>query len=279
MEAGGFERVGLVVVKFNVLDGSVFDPFDVAVARGAQGVAHNFPARKLADGIVFDYCGRIFEGRDEAFALQSFGRGDAGEFAEGGIDVDEFAHGLCLGGVVCRGRNNQRRFGGLFVVGVFAPPAVIAEMPAVVAPQDDDGVVGRAALVERVEQAADLRVGVGDAGVVGVDELGVAVGRQGAFGRNAGIAAQLAPGVAGVAGGAFGFVLNRRGLELAAVVEVPVFFRGDEGQVRLMEADGNKKRFPMFGKFFDLSGSPDGHGAVGVGVVGHIDAFERRAGV
>ena len=152
-------------------------------------------------------------------------------------------------------------------------------MPAVVAPQDDDGVTGLTGFVERVEQAADLRVDVRDAGVVGVDQFRVAVERQRVFAFwNGGVSAQLAPGVAGVAGGVFWRGLEFSRLKLIALVEIPVFFWGDKWQVRLVETDSNKKRLPIIGKFIDLLNRPGRHGAVGVGIVGSVDTFERWAG-
>ena len=60
---------------------------------------------------------------------------------------------------------------GLFVVGVLGPDAVVAEVVAVVAPEDDDGVLGEAGAVEFVEDPADLGVHVAEGGVVAVDEL------------------------------------------------------------------------------------------------------------
>lgn len=60
--------------------------------------------------------------------------------------------------------------GGDFVVGVFAPVAEFAEVEAVVAPKDDDGVVGEAESVEGVEKLADEGIDVAHAGIVSVDE-------------------------------------------------------------------------------------------------------------
>ena len=42
--------------------------------------------------------------------------------------------------------NNERHAGGLFVVGMLAPKAMVAEMPAVVAPKNNDGIFGQATL-------------------------------------------------------------------------------------------------------------------------------------
>ena len=47
----------------------------------------------------------------------------------------------------------------------------LAQVPAVVAPEDDDRAVTLGRLVQRVEQAADLRVGERDCGQVSLDGL------------------------------------------------------------------------------------------------------------
>ena len=95
----------------------------------------------------------------------------------------------------------------MFVAGVFAPHAVVAEVEAVVAPEDDDGVVGDALFVEGVEEFTDLGVGVGDAGAVAVDEFTLELfGEEaGAFGDTGVGAVFQFPGILEMDfGGAFG---------------------------------------------------------------------------
>ena len=52
----------------------------------------------------------------------------------------------------------ERDAGGFFPEGELAPVLLLAEVPAVIAPEHDDRVVLVRALVERVEQPADHRV-------------------------------------------------------------------------------------------------------------------------
>src|SRR5688572_25854569 len=53
---------------------------------------------------------------------------------------------------------------------MFAPHAVIAEMPAVIAPEHDDGVVCQFEAIEFVQHASDLRIHVADRRVITMDQ-------------------------------------------------------------------------------------------------------------
>ena len=147
-EVDGFVGVGFVVVEFAVVDGAAFDPFDVAVAVGAVGIAHAASAEDADDAVAYGGFG-IVEHRDEAASLNFCGGLESGEVAEGGVEVDEAHRVCCFSRHWKPGRADDERYaGGLFHVGVFAPFAMVAEVEAVVAPEDDDGVVGNAKLVE-----------------------------------------------------------------------------------------------------------------------------------
>jgi len=56
-------------------------------------------------------------------------------------------------------------------VGVFAPGAVLSEMPAVVAPEHYNGIPGQASLFERRHEPPDLSIDIADAGEIGVNQL------------------------------------------------------------------------------------------------------------
>src|SRR3546814_1609604 len=58
---------------------------------------------------------------------------------------------------VCSSDLDVRR---LFHIGVLGPDAMVAEMIAMVAPQDDDGVVGKPFAFERFQHLADLDIDV-----------------------------------------------------------------------------------------------------------------------
>src|SRR3546814_9077362 len=66
----------------------------------------------------------------------------------------------------------------LFHIGVLGPDAMIAEVIAMIAPQDDDGVVGKPFAFERLENLADLDIDVGNAGIIAVQQLALQFGRK-----------------------------------------------------------------------------------------------------
>ena len=66
--------------------------------------------------------------------------------------------------------NDQRNMRGLFVVRVLRPHAMIAEMPAVIAPEDDDRVFGKTEFVQSREHLSDLRIHVTHCGMITMDE-------------------------------------------------------------------------------------------------------------
>ena len=104
------------------------------------------------------------EERHPARALHRSRHGYAAEFEERRREVDvqdHFVHGLALGKEpgVADEQGDAERF---FVERPFVAEAVLAEVVAVVAGVDDDGVVGEAEFVEGLEQAAEIFVGSGD---------------------------------------------------------------------------------------------------------------------
>ena len=119
---------------------------------------------------------------------------------------------------------------------------MVAQLPAVVAPENDDGVIGKTLMVERVEQSADLGVGIADAGVVAVSQRLGKVGRNGVAFRHVGVGVQLTVVMPGKGRGAVGQVVDQRQGNFLRVVQVPVFLRRDERQMRLEKADGKEER-------------------------------------
>ena len=118
---------------------------------------------------------------------------------------------------------------------------LLAEVPAVVAPEADDGVVAMGGLLQPVEQAAELRVHERDAGEVGLHGLlpptggedfrvvAVGLGHLHAGGRHV---VQVVHAM-------------RRELDGLEWEQVEVFLGHAEGQVRLHETDGEEERFPV----------------------------------
>ena len=106
--------------------------------------------------------------------LLGFGLREFREVDEGRVDVDEFDNaGRGLAVSFCsRSADDERSSSALFEEGALLPDAVVfSEVVAVVAPEDDDGVVGESVFFESIEHASDLGVDEGDAGVVGLESL------------------------------------------------------------------------------------------------------------
>ncbi len=111
--------------------------------------------------------GRIGQGRGQRAAGDGVGDGQAGKVAERREDVQQI--GVAVARLAPRhagAGEDQRHPHRVLVEVLLAHQAVLADRQAVVAGHDDDGVVGEAALLQHVEQAAGLRVQVGDHRVV-----------------------------------------------------------------------------------------------------------------
>ena len=128
---------------------------------------------------------------------------------------------------------------------VLAPECMLAQVPAVVAPKYDDCVVGQAEAVELVEQLADLGVGIAHAGVIAVNQIAGRIIGERAFGRNLGIGPQFSRCVDRFIGRILRTVIGCGKLNLLAIVEVPVFLRGNKRQVRFEKSDGQEKRLVL----------------------------------
>ena len=143
-----------------------------------------------------------------------------------------------------------------------------------VAPQHDDGVLGKLEPVEFIEHTAKLRVHVTTSGVVAVDQLS----GGGVIGQPAGgdriVVGNLAAALAGARRGAARGVEVVQDGEFRGIVEVPVFFRRGEGQVRLHEAQREEEgcAAPLFRGLQALD-PVVGDAPVGVGAVGDVAAF------
>ncbi len=153
--------VGLVIVELP-LGGGVLNQ---AVAGGAHREMAIFLDR---DGGASALLGGIHEPGDETDAVQTSHRREIAKLDQGGKDVDE-ADGLCTP-LICFARvggdDDERNAGRFFPEGAFVPVPFLAEMPTVIGPEHDDGILGGRAPGERIEDAADLGVSKGDAGEV-----------------------------------------------------------------------------------------------------------------
>ena len=96
-------------------------------------------------------------------ALQFRSGGLGGQIEKRGVNVEKFDRLRALGILRDAGTGeDERDMGGRFPEGVLSGDELFTEMPAVVAPEDDDGVVGATAFLKSGEQPTDL--GIHEAG-------------------------------------------------------------------------------------------------------------------
>ena len=161
VDAGGFVGIVLQIEELTVTEFWITDKFPAFVAHGALDLDVG-----EEDGVAETLFGAGPEGAD-AFAEDAGGWSDAGEFAEGGENIEEVGEGLdgfAFGNAGAA--DDEGCAHRVFEYALFAEEAVAAEGEAVVGGVDDDRVVGEAAGFERGEEAADLGVEVLDHRVV-----------------------------------------------------------------------------------------------------------------
>ena len=303
--------VGDVVIKFAVLwrDPDDFVEVERAVARscapplgvtisiGAQTVAHSGAAicysvtadraLILTERCLLPRLIRIFEQRHHGRSLQLESprlsrKVEATNLGEGREHVDQFDRGSACPssapkGVHSRRADNQRHTRSRFVVAVLRPETVvIPEVPTVVSPEHDDGIVrnriSRARIpirvLERIQEFANLRIGKADTGHVGMDQMACLCSRRNA--TNVAVAARFT-----AERGSESIGSNRKffhpgvavQINLRRVVEIPVALRTREWQVRFLQTNCNKKAIPSGGQLADLRDSSLSIGTITVVVI------------
>ncbi len=284
-----FVGVGGVIVEFATFLSLI--PLDVAVAFGGDGAAHDLgefverggggfggagEAEDLGEGGAGPGGFGIFEEGMEGGAFEGGGWGEAGEVAEGGEEIDEFDDALAgfaaLGGGDLRGGDEEGGAGGFVKEGAFLPEAVLAEVVAVVAPEDDGGGGPELVLVEGVEEEAELGIDEGDAGVVGLEGFA-----EGGFGE------VVAGGEAVVGEGGGGNVVAAGvgkfwEVDLVEGMGFEIGFGGDEGGVGAEEAGGEEEGSLLFGEGGEALGGFAGDQAVGLFGVGAVGGEPTEGG-
>ena len=200
---------------------------------------------------------------------------DAREIAERGIDVDELDDRRgTLAAAPARRHDDQRGPRRLLVVRVLAPHPVVAEVPAVVAPEDDDRVVGEPEGVEFLEQPADLGVHETRRRVVAVHERALERLRQVAAFGDTSVVAEFVAELRGE---------RRRGLRRHAgisqrqrgwIMEVPVAGRRTKRQVRLEKPRGQEEPLARLFEAAEPLDRSCRDSAIRIRFVGHVGPFE-----
>ena len=148
-----FKRVPLVIVKFEVRGAgrrARFFPFDEAIAFGSDGAAEDCavtPAvsRKYVKNRVLVFGRGFFEDRDETFTFEGLRIvrfRQCCEVAECRVDIHGFHKRAAARAWFCYAGRNDKQWdvGGFLVIGVLGPHAMIPEVPAMIAPEHNDGV-------------------------------------------------------------------------------------------------------------------------------------------
>ena len=237
-------RIGGEILPVLGIDGLVVELF------GAVAIADIAPAIR-ADGVValheIDDGGRalgggIFQERAEAEAFELLAFGKAAEVDESGIDVEE-ADGLIPRPAMLTGSgtgDDERDVGGALPESGLVPMLFFTEVPAVIGPENDDGVFGVAAFFEAVEEAADHSVGEGGGGEIGADGFTPLPFLDDSIVLFAAGGGELLADFGHVVEVAVGGIGD---LDLIQRVHVEVLLRGVHRDVRMPEADSEKEGF------------------------------------
>ena len=163
-EVGPLVGVLLHVVEFLAAVGIA----DVAPVVGADGVIALIVG---GDGGPLAGCAGILELGHEAVAFEVGARGHLGEREQRGKNVEQLHRAVAhLPSFDAWPRKDERHLRAAFPEGVFASDELFAEMPAVVAPEDDDGVVQATGGFELAHEASHLAVHETHAGEVGAHQ-------------------------------------------------------------------------------------------------------------
>src|SRR5262249_52566221 len=143
--------------------------------------------------VILCWRGGILKRPREAASFDIGRRRESGEVWGGGVKGHAFykSGGAAFGGGGAPPAT--REGGGAVVIGVFAPHAVIAEMPAMVAPDDDDGVLRQFQFIQGIQQLSELRIHITHRGVIAVNERARFFIVQRSDLGNVGILSQFAP--------------------------------------------------------------------------------------
>ncbi len=124
---------------------------------------------------------------------------------------------------------------------MLAPKRVFAKVPAVIAPEDHDGVVGQAESSNSSRKPTDIRIRIADAGIVAMDQLPVHGIRRLPLGRHIGVRSQFTEGVNRSLAASLGPSSLPRQANFVGTVQVPVLLGRDQWQMRLEETDGEEQ--------------------------------------
>ena len=160
----------------------------------------------------------------------------AAQAGNGRIEVEQLDERMADRRLFARHADDQRHHRRFVVQADLGPEIVLAQVVAVIAGEDDDRVVGLPGFLQGVEHFADLRIHVGDGGVVAADRFLLAADVH--LHVDAGLVVDAGLGnVVPVAGD-----LRRQRQLVVRQKRLEVLLRRDERHMRADKADGEKER-------------------------------------
>lgn len=252
--------------------------FEVAFVVGNEAMGFGADSSSFAvigNGVAFGFGEGILELGEEGDSVEVVGFFEAGKVAEGGEKVDGFDDGGAnVAGFLDFGcDDDEGRAKGFFEEGMLAPDGVFTEVPAVITPDNDNGVFGKIEVVELFDDASDLGVCISHAsGVVFANlerEGGICVG---VF-APAVILHELTGSVP--SGLAFRFFGVRSFGKLGVFVGFEVFRGSTEGEMRTKDSGGEEEGFFVSSNEVELLESLGNGDAVGINFVASLEGLKE----
>ena len=206
----------------------------------------------IGNGVAFGFGEGIFELGKEGGSVEVVGFLEAGKVTEGGEEVDGFDNGGAdIAGLPDFGcDDDEGRAKGFFEEGMLAPDGVFAEVPAMITPDNDDGVFGKIEVVELFDDASDLGVRISHASGVVLANLE----REGGVSVGVFSPAVILHELTGTVPGGLAFRLFRVGSfgKLGVFVGLEVFRGSTEGEMRTKDSGGEEEGFFVSGNEVEL---------------------------
>ena len=162
---------------------------------------------------------------------------------------------------------------------MFTPHPVVAQLPAMIAPQDNDRIIGQARLFQCIQHFADLGIHIADTSKISVaDFTGIGVGKP--FLQRCLLFSQLIPVELSAIQqrrqmAPFRNIRRRRQRDGLFVIHIPIFLWSRERQVRLEESYRQTERLSFPCQFLQFADSQISCQSVGQAFVRDVGTFVR----
>ena len=229
----------------------------------------------IGNGVAFGFSEGIFELGKERCSLEVVGFLEAGKVTERGEEVDGFDNGGAdvAGLLDFRCDDDEGRAKGFFEEGMLAPDGVLAEVPAVITPDNDDGVFGKIEVAELFDDASDLGVRISHASGVVLANLE----REGGVSVGVFAPAVVLHELTGSVPGGFAFRLFGVGSfgKLGVFVGFEVLRGSTEGEMRTKDSGGEEEGFFVSGNEVELLQGFVNGDTVGINFVASFEGLKE----